>query len=83
MYIFDEPNAALDLISEKIILDSIHELIPDSVVIMIMHRVSNIVFEAKNIVVLKDVQIHEIGTHEELIRNKGLYFELYQIQNGS
>lgn len=83
MYIFDEPNAALDLISEKIILDSIHELIPDSVVIMIMHRVSNIVFEAKNIVVLKDGQIHEIGTHEELIRNKGLYFELYQIQNGS
>ena len=81
VYIFDEPNSALDLISENAILQSIYAETKEKITLMIMHRFNHVVAKANKIIVLKDGYIEEIGTHEELLENKGTYYELYSIQN--
>lgn len=81
LYIFDEPNSSLDLVSENMILKSILSEIDKKIGIIIMHRFNNIVSKSTKIVVLKDGCIEEIGTHDELLKNKNIYYELYSIQN--
>lgn len=81
LYIFDEPNSSLDLISENMILKSILLEVENKIGIIIMHRFNNIVKKSTKIVVLKDGCVEEIGTHSELIKNKNIYYELYSIQN--
>ncbi len=77
--IFDEATASLDSISEKAIQDAIDPLIEARTSILIAHRLSTIL-AADEILVVKDGEIVERGTHQELVGRGGTYTELYETQ---
>ncbi len=77
--IFDEATANIDLKTESIIQKNIKELIHDKTAIIIAHRLSTI-REVDKIIVIHKGHIKEVGSHTELIRNKGLYEKLYRLQ---
>ena len=77
--IFDEATASLDSISEKAIQDAIDPLIDSRTSILIAHRLSTIL-AADEILVVKDGEILERGTHKELVKANGVYTELYNTQ---
>ena len=77
--ILDEPTAALDTESEKVVMDALENLMKGRTAIAIAHRLSTIK-DADQIVVFKDGFVHEQGTHAELLKLNGLYAELYRIQ---
>lgn len=78
-YIFDEATSNIDIESEKIILDVIHELARHKTVIVITHRLSSI-RDAQQIIVMRDGQIEEQGSHDVLMAATGLYHQLYTEQ---
>ena len=77
--ILDEPTAALDTESEKIVMEALERLMQGRTVITIAHRLSTI-RDAHKIVVLKNGVVAEEGTHDELVKRDGVYAELYRIQ---
>ncbi len=77
--IFDEATSSLDTESEKIVQNAINNVLKDKTAIIVAHRLSTI-FDADNIVVLKDGEIIETGNHFELIDRNGMYRKLYDIQ---
>lgn len=80
--ILDEPTSALDASSEKIITDSLDELMQGKTTFIIAHRLST-VRKADNILVFKDGKIIESGTHKNLLEIKGgEYRRLYELQIG-
>jgi subfamily B ATP-binding cassette protein MsbA len=80
--ILDEPTAALDAGSEKIISDSLDELMKGKTTFIIAHRLST-VRRADKILVFKDGRLSESGKHDELIaREGGEYRRLYELQIG-
>ena len=79
LLIFDEATSALDSISEKKIQDAINPLINSRTSILIAHRLSTIL-ACDEILVLKNGQIVEHGTHESLVDAGGTYTELYNTQ---
>lgn len=79
--ILDEPTAALDTESEKMVMDSLEKLMKGRTVITIAHRLSTI-SNSDQILVIKDGIVDEKGTHHELINKGGIYAELYNIQTG-
>lgn len=81
LYIMDEPSASIDLESEAKIFDNVLHSLTDSTIILISHRLSNIKIMDK-IIVLDDGKIAEIGNHDELLHNDGIYAHLYNIQVG-
>ena len=79
LLILDEATSNIDTETEKIIEKSLEILLKDRTSIVIAHRLSTIQ-RADRIIVLHKGEIREIGTHEELLANKGLYAKLYQLQ---
>ncbi|PYL27374.1 MAG: hypothetical protein DMF45_12400, partial [Verrucomicrobia bacterium] len=79
--IFDEATSALDTESERAIQDNLGRLMADRTTIVIAHRLST-VREAHAIVVLEKGSVAEIGTHDELMAQRGLYFYLSSQQMG-
>ncbi len=79
LLIFDEATSALDSISEAAIQDAINPLIEERTSILIAHRLSTIL-AADEILVVRDGQIVERGTHRELVHAGGTYQELYETQ---
>ena len=77
--ILDEATSALDNKSEKVVQEAIDNLMKNRTVIVIAHRLST-VQNADKIVVINDGEIAEMGTHEELLEQKGAYFALYSSQ---
>ena len=80
--ILDEPTAALDTESEKLVMEALERLMKGRTVIIIAHRLSTI-RDADKIVVLKGGYVAEEGTHDELVARGGIYAELYHIQAGT
>jgi ABC-type multidrug transport system fused ATPase/permease subunit len=80
--ILDEPTAALDTESEKLVMEALERLMKGRTVIIIAHRLSTI-RDADKIVVLKGGFVAEEGTHDELVARNGIYAELYHIQSGA
>jgi subfamily B ATP-binding cassette protein MsbA len=78
--ILDEATSALDLESEALIQDSLDKLAKNRTTIIIAHRLSTIT-NVDQIIFIKDGEILEHGTHEELMNKKGLYEQLFNIQN--
>ena len=78
--IFDEATSAVDPESEKIIWDCIDKLSKKRTIIIISHRLSAI-RNADQIIVLRAGVVEEIGNHDELMQNQGLYRELVEEQN--
>jgi subfamily B ATP-binding cassette protein MsbA len=79
--ILDEPTAALDTESEKIVMEALERLMKGRTAIAIAHRLSTI-RDADQIVVFKDGVVAEQGTHDDLLKLGGFYAELYKIQFG-
>ena len=79
LMIFDEATSALDSISEQMIQDAIEPLIATRTSILIAHRLSTIL-AADEILVIKDGEIAERGTHSELVGSGGVYTQLYETQ---
>ena len=77
--ILDEPFSSIDAESESQIISNIRTKSKQNTLIFITHRFSSITREDQ-IVVLKDGSIVETGTHEELMRNKKIYFKLHDSQ---
>ena len=77
--ILDEPTAALDTESERLVIEGLQRLMKGRTVIMIAHRLSTI-RDADKIIVLKDGVVAEEGTSDELIARGGVYAELHRIQ---
>ncbi|HEY2649450.1 MAG TPA: ABC transporter ATP-binding protein [Puia sp.] len=80
--ILDEPTAALDTESEKLVMEALERLMKGRTVIIIAHRLSTI-RDADKIIVLKGGYVAEEGTHDELITHNGIYADLYHIQAGT
>ena len=80
--ILDEPTAALDTESEKLVIDALERLMKGRTVITIAHRLSTI-RDSDKILVLKDGVVAEEGTHDELVARGGFYAELYRVQIGA
>ncbi|HLR07641.1 MAG TPA: ABC transporter ATP-binding protein [Bacillota bacterium] len=78
--IFDEATSALDLESEHIIQEAMEKLASDRTTFIVAHRLATIT-HADRIVVIENGKIQEIGRHDELMRKKGSYYNLYQVQN--
>lgn len=77
--ILDEATASLDTETEKLIQEALEKLIKGRTTFSIAHRLSTL-RNADRLVVIEKGKIEEIGTHEELIKKKGIYYNLLQKQ---
>lgn len=79
VYIFDEATSNIDVESENDIMCEIHALAKTKTVILISHRLANVV-HSDNIFVMDEGNIAETGTHQELLKNKSVYVKLWNAQ---
>jgi ABC-type multidrug transport system fused ATPase/permease subunit len=77
--ILDEPTAALDTESERLVIEALERLMKGRTVITIAHRLSTI-RDADRIIVLHDGVVAEQGSHEELLKLGKIYAGLYRVQ---
>lgn len=77
--ILDEATSSVDTETEILIQQAIEKLLKGRTSIVIAHRLST-VQNANKIIVLHKGEIKEVGTHQELLAKKGIYFKLYQLQ---
>lgn len=76
---FDEATNSLDTINEQKIIAALENVFKDKTVIVVAHRLSTI-RKADQIVVMRKGTIAEIGTHESLMKRKGIYYQLVESQ---
>ncbi len=77
--ILDEATASIDTETEQLIQAALHEIMKDRTSILIAHRLQTIQ-EADRILVLKNGKVKELGTHDELMAQQGVYYTLNQLQ---
>lgn len=77
--VLDEPTASIDAKSEYEIFQRVEQLTKDKTVVLISHRFST-VRQANRILMLHEGKLLEQGTHDELLKAKGLYTELFSLQ---
>ncbi|MDO8527454.1 MAG: ABC transporter ATP-binding protein [Deltaproteobacteria bacterium] len=75
--IFDEATSALDNLTEKAVYEAISFLSKEAIVVVVAHRLTTIQ-EADQIVVLEQGKIESLGQHTSLLKEGGLYAQLYQ-----
>ena len=80
IYIFDEATSNIDAESEEQIMKVVRELSQNHCVLLISHRLANVV-DSQSIYVLSGGRLAEEGTHNELMGKKGIYAGLYSEQN--
>jgi ATP-binding cassette, subfamily B, bacterial len=79
--VLDEPTSGLDAKSEQAVFEALERLMKNRTSIVIAHHLATIL-RANIIFVVKDSQLSERGTHDELLAAGGFYSELYNIHNG-
>jgi ATP-binding cassette, subfamily B, multidrug efflux pump len=77
--VLDEATSSVDTETELLIRDALHVLMAGRTTIAIAHRLSTIQ-DMDAILVLHKGELREMGTHQELLARRGLYFKLYQLQ---
>lgn len=77
--VMDEATANIDTETELLIQDALDKLMKDRTTIMVAHRLSTIQ-HADHIIVMHKGRIREIGTHQELLQQNGIYKKLYELQ---
>lgn len=79
VYIFDEATSNIDMESENDIMSVIHSLAGQKTVILISHRLANVI-DSDHIYVLDQGNVAESGRHEELLKKNGMYAKLWNAQ---
>lgn len=79
LMILDEATANIDSETEELIQESLHKMMNISTMLIVAHRLSTIQHSDK-IILMQKGEIKEEGTHQELLKKKGLYYHLYQLQ---
>ncbi|UFU00072.1 ABC transporter ATP-binding protein/permease [Radiobacillus kanasensis] len=79
LLILDEATSALDLESEHLIQEALEKLASDRTTFIVAHRLATIT-HADRIVLIENGKISEVGSHSELMKRKGGYYNLYQVQ---
>ena len=79
LLVLDEATANIDTENEEIIQESLKKISQDRTTVVIAHRLSTIK-TADNIIVIHQGEIKEMGNHDELLQNDGVYKKLYEIQ---
>lgn len=77
MYILDEPDASLDVLTTKKMLTKYRKVLEECIGILITHKVHHVHLFATVIVVLENGEIVECGSHDELLSRKDRYYEMY------
>jgi ATP-binding cassette subfamily B multidrug efflux pump len=77
--VLDEATANIDTETELLIQDALPKLIAGRTTIVVAHRLSTIQ-HADKIIVIHKGRIREVGTHQELLSQRGLYYDLYRLQ---
>ncbi len=77
--ILDEATSSVDPETEHLIREALRRLLENRTSMVIAHRLSTIQ-NASKIIVLHKGRVREVGTHQELLQRKGIYFKLYQLQ---
>lgn len=77
--VLDEATSAVDTETEQLIQKAIARLLEGRTAVIIAHRLSTIQ-RADRIIVLHHGKIREAGTHQQLLKSRGLYYRLYQLQ---
>jgi ATP-binding cassette subfamily B protein len=80
LIVLDEPTAAIDPLEETKIYKQFMEIARDKTAVIITHRMGSAKL-ADRIVVMDNGRIDDIGTHEELMRRGGLYYEMFTAQS--
>jgi ATP-binding cassette subfamily B protein len=81
-YILDESTSNLDFATENIIFDMIYNKFRSKSMLIIAHRLSTIK-NCDTIIVLENGEIIEQGTHDELLVQNGMYYKLWEMQQGN
>ncbi len=79
LFIMDEATSSVDTLTEALIQQGMERLMEDRTSFVIAHRLSTIK-RADKIIVIEDGQIAEMGTHKDLIKSQGKYYNLYTQQ---
>lgn len=79
IYVFDEATSNIDIESEAIIMDNIKAMSREKSVIVISHRLANVV-PADNIYYMEEGEVKESGSHAQLMSAQGGYAKLYTAQ---
>ena len=79
MLILDEATSNVDTRTEMVVQQAMRELMENKTCFVVAHRLSTI-RSADNILVVRDGNVVESGTHESLMEKQGFYWELYQAQ---
>jgi ATP-binding cassette, subfamily B, multidrug efflux pump len=77
--VLDEATSSVDPETEFLIQDAMTKLMAGRTTLVIAHRFSTIQ-NADRIIVLHKGQVRELGTHQELLEQRGIYWRLYQLQ---
>ncbi len=77
--VLDEATSSVDTETEILIQDAVHKLMSERTSIVIAHRLSTI-RDVDRIIVLHKGKVREVGTHAELLAQRGIYYKLYQLQ---
>jgi ATP-binding cassette subfamily B protein len=79
--IFDDSLSAVDTETDTKIRAALKQRVSDAAVIIISHRISSLM-QADQILVLKDGEVEELGSHQELMANHGSYRRIFDLQSG-
>jgi ABC-type multidrug transport system fused ATPase/permease subunit len=77
--VLDEATSSVDTETELLIQDALVKIMKDRTCLVIAHRLSTI-RHADRIIVLHKGEVREIGSHTELLEQRGIYYRLYQLQ---
>ncbi len=80
VYIFDEATSNIDMESEEMIMEVIRELAKTKTILLISHRLANVV-ESDRIYMVENGGVVQMGTHKELMAEEGPYSRLYRYQS--
>ena len=79
IYLFDDCLSALDVTTERKLIEAMNQRDSQSTILLITHRIFN-QLDFHKVLVLHDGKVAEIGSHDELIAKKGYYYEIYKKQ---
>ena len=77
--LLDEPTAALDPIAESSLYENYHQISEGKTTVFISHRLASTSF-CRRIILIENGQVCEEGTHTSLLREKGKYYRLFEMQ---